>query len=270
LRELLKDRFAGLFHVAASTDHLSFLGFAEHFTAARREVDELRIALDRAKLLNAGDVHMSAFPMSLTAVPTFFDYSHSLALAFGLEDRLTAKLEVPKAGDIELTRKETEVLKGLVRFPELSDKALALRVKVSRQAVSKMRREFEREGLLRTLRIPSLRLLGFEMFITAFARFGPASPLRSRTEAFERLLRSTPTFFLASDDAEAIVIGTSKTYEEFAVLNTNLTKLFKERGLLADDPDVYVGLTATTEILRNCEFAPLVQSLRAPEPKSSR
>ena len=270
LRELLKDRFPDLFHVAASTDHLSFLGFAENFTAARRDVDELRIALDRAKLLNAGDIQMSALPMSLSALPTFFDYRHSLALAFGLEDRLAVKMDLSKAGDIELTRKETDVLKGLVRFPELSDKALALRVKVSRQAVSKMRREFEHEGLLRTLRIPSLRLLGFELFVTAFARFGPSSPLRSRTEAFERLLRATPTFFLASDDAEAIVIGTSKSYEEFAVLNSSLTKLFKERGLLSDDPSVYVGLTTSTEILRNCEFAPLVQSLRPPEPKSSR
>ena len=270
LRDLLKDRFPALFHVVASADHLSFLGFAQNYTAARKEVDELRTALDRAKLLGDGDVELSAFPMSLSILPAFFDYSHSLALAFDIEDRLSFKMDHAKSGDIELTRKETEVLKGLVRFPELSDKALAQRVKVSRQAVSKMRREFEGEGLIRTVRVPNLRLLGFELYITAFARFRPSSPLKARTEGFERLLRATPSFFLVSDEMEAVVIGTNRSYEEYSVLSSGLTKHFRERGFLADDPRVYVGLTAATEFLRNCEFGPLVQSLMPPEPKSSR
>ncbi|HYM40063.1 MAG TPA: helix-turn-helix domain-containing protein [Thermoplasmata archaeon] len=270
LRDLIKDRFPDLFHIVASSDQMSFLGFAHDYTTARRQVDELRLALDRSKLLGERDVTLSVFPMSLSILPAFFDYSHPLALAFGIEDRILLRMEHAKSGDIELTRKETEVLKGLVRFPELSDKALAQRVKVSRQAVSKMRREFEEEGLLRTVRIPNLRLLGFELYITAFARFTPSSSLRTRTDAFERLLRSSPTFFLVSDDAEAVVLGTSKSYEEFSVLNAGLTKHFKERGHLAGDPEVSVGLTGATEILRNCEFGPLVQSLMPPEPKSSR
>ncbi len=270
LREILKDRFPGLFHVVASTDHFSFLGFAHNYTAARKEVDELRASLDRAKLLGDGDVGLSALPMSLTIVPTFFDFSHPLALAFGIEDRFSVRMDHAKSGDIALTRKETEVLKGLVRFPELSDKALAQRVKVSRQAVSKMRREFEGEGLLRTVRIPNLRLLGFELYVTAFARFGPSASLKARAEGFERLLRSTPSFFLASDESEAIVIGTSRSYEEYATLNAGLTKHFQERGFLASDPQVHVGLTSSTDILRNCEFGPLVQSLTSPESKSSR
>lgn len=270
LRDLLRDRFPDLFHVVASADHLSFLGFARNFTAARKEVDDLRSSLERAQLLGEGDVDLSAFPMSLSILPAFFDYSHSLALAFGITDRPSFKMDHAKSGDIELSRKETEVLKGLVRFPELSDKALAQRVKVSRQAVSKMRREFEGEGLIRTVRVPNLRLLGFELYITAFARFGPGSPLRARTESFERLLRSTPSFFLVADETEAVVIGTSRSYEEYSVLNAGLTKHFKERNFLAVDPRVYVGLTASTEILRNCEFGPLVQSLMPPEPKSGR
>ena len=51
---------------------------------------------------------------------------------------------------------------------------------------------------------------------------------------------------------------------------TGLTKHFQERGYLQGDPAVYVGLTSATEILRNCEFGPLMQELTAPLPKSSR
>lgn len=270
LREALKDRLPSLFHVAASTDHMSFLAFAHDYTSARADVNELRQTLDRAKLLGGGDVMFSVFPLSLSIVPTFFDYSHALALAFDIEDRMTTKVEHAKVGDIELSRKETEVLKGLVRYPELSDKALAGRVKVSRQAVSKMRREFEDEGLVRTARIPNLRLLGFDLYVSAFARFAPSSTLKSRADAFDRLLRSSPTFFLVSDDAEIAVIGSARTYEQFSTLRSGLTKYFEEKQHLAGDPAVYVGLTSTTDILRNCDFGPLVQGVMPPEAKSSR
>lgn len=270
LREVLKDRLPSLFHVAASADNVSFLGFARDYTSARSEINELRQALDRTKLLGDGDVRSIAIPMTLSVVPSFFDYSHALALAFDIEDRMATKSDHSKVGDVELTRKETEVLKGLVRYPELSDKALAGRVKVSRQAVSKMRREFEDEGLLRTARLPNLRLLGFDLYVSAFARFTPSSTLKSRSEAVDRLLRATPTFFLASDDAEIAVVGAARTYEQFTTLRSGLTKHFEEKGHLSGDPDVYVGLTSTTEILRNCEFTPLVQGLTAPEPKSPR
>lgn len=270
LREVLKDHFPNLFHVVSSADQLSFLGFARDYTSVRAEIDELRVGLDKARLLGDGDVRFAVFPMALSTLPTFFDYSHALALAFGIEDRLAVRIERPKSLDAVLTRKETEVLKGLVRFPELSDKALAQRVKVSRQAVSKMRREFERDGLLRTARVPNLRLLGFELYITASARFTPSSPMRARSEGLDRLLRSTATYFLVSDDAEVSVFGAAKSYEQFSTLNVNLVKHFKERGYLTADPEVHVGLTSATDVIRNCEFGPLVQSLTSPEPKSSR
>jgi DNA-binding Lrp family transcriptional regulator len=264
LRELLKDRLPSLFHVVATSDHLTFLAFARNYTAARRDIDELRLGLDRAHLLGNGDVRFSALPLSVSAGPAFFDFSHTLALAFGIEDRVSLRVDHPKTGDINLTRKETEVLKGLVRFPELSDKALAQRVKVSRQAVSKMRHEFEAEGLLRTARIPNLRLLGFELYVSAFAQFGPSSTTKSRTEAYEHVLRLSPTYLLVSDDAEVVVLGASRSYEEFSVHRGFLTRQFGERTRLNGEPEIYVGLASGVEVLRNCDFGPLVQDLTTP------
>ncbi len=270
LREILKDRFPSIFHVTASSDHLVFLAFARNYTNLRRDVDDLRQSLDRYELLGDGDVHFTALPMTASVLPIFFDYSHALALAFGIEDRLAMKLEPARGGDVNLTRKETEVLKGLVRYPELSDKALAQRVKVSRQAVSKMRREFEADGLIRTVRLPNLRLLGFDLYVTAFARFSPSSTIRSRQDGVEKLLRVAPIFVVASDDAEGIVIGAAQSYEQFAILRSSLTKHFQERGFLSADPEVYVSLTNATEFVRNCDFGPLVQGLIEPETKSAR
>jgi len=120
------------------------------------------------------------------------------------------------------------------------------------------------------VRISNLRLLGFDLYITAFARFVPSSTLKTRADAVERLLKLAPVFFLMSDDAEIAVVGTSKSYEQFSTLRAGLTKHFQERGYLQGEPEVYVSMTSATEILRNCEFGSLVQDLTAPPPKSNR
>jgi DNA-binding Lrp family transcriptional regulator len=261
LREALKDRLPNLFHVTVSTDHMSFLAAAPNITELRRDTDELRLILDRTKLLGDGDLATIIFPMSLSVVPSFFDYSHALALAFGMDERVSFKPEYSPQGDVDLTRKETEVLKGLVRYPELSDKALAQRVKVSRQAVSKMRREFERQGVLLTVRVPNLKALGFELYVTSFAHFAPTAPVKARTEAIEKLLRLTPTFFFASSDSDAVLHAAARSYEQFSHLRSAIAKYHEERGFLRGDPSTYLALTSNLEILRNCEFAPLVASL---------
>ena len=260
IREFLKDRVPDLFHVSVSTDHLVFLAAEPSYTALRRDVDELRVGLERGKLLGLSDVGVSVFPMSLSIVPAFFDFSHVLALAFGLDNRVTAKLEHGKIGDLSLTRKEAEVLKGLVRLPELSDKALAQKVKVSRQAVSKMRREFEREGLVRTVRIPNIRLLGFDLFVSGFSRFRPLANLRARAEALEKTLRM-PAYFILSSDEESLVMGAAKNYEQFSALRGSIVRYQEEHGFLEGEPLVFLGLTGSTELIRNCEFGPLVQGL---------
>lgn len=261
LREALRERLPNLFHLTASTDHVTFLTAAPDYTTFRRDIDELRGILDKAKLLGEGDVRASVLPITLTALPVFFDYSHALALAFGMDDRVSFKPEFSKQGDVSLTRKETEVLKGLVRYPEMSDKALAQKVNVSRQAVSKMRREFEEEGIVHTARLPNLRLLGFELYVTAFARFTPSAAVRARQDIIEKLLRQSPTFFLAASDFETILIGAARSYEQFSTIRSSLARAHEERGFFAEDPIIYLALTNSMESLRHCEFASLVGAL---------
>jgi len=262
VREALRESLPNIFHVTASADHLAFLAMAPDYTQFRRDLDELRRVLEKVSLLGDGDVRTAVLPATLTILPTFFDYSHALALAFGLEDHTPFRPEFARQGDVRLTRKESEVLKGLVRFPETNDRALAHKVKVSRQAVSKMRREFEAEDVLRTIRIPNLKALGFELYVTAFARFSPTAVVRTRAPAIEKFLRQTPTFFLAASDAETIVLGAARSYEQFSTLRSSLTRYHEERGNFADDPTVYLALTNSMEILRHCEFAPLVGALK--------
>ena len=197
--------------MTASLDHFCFLGMAPDFSTWHRTYGDLRHALKRANLLGGTDIHVTLFPLSHSLLPNFFDYSHVLAVAFDLDDKVSFRSELEKGEPVTLTVKEREVLKGLVRFPELSDKALSGRGKVSRQAVSKMRREFHETGLLRTVRIPNVRALGFDLLAEAWARFAPGAGLKVRMDALERTLRLAPTSFLGSSDSDAVVFGAARS-----------------------------------------------------------
>ena len=264
LKESLEDRFPPIFHFAYSPDHFFLLANAPSYTAFRRDLEDLRGAMHKTGLLEGGLIDTVVLPVGLTAIANFFDYSHVLALAFGIDDGTSVSLQHPKVGDIELSRKETDVLRGLVRHPELSDKAVAQKIKASRQAVSKMRREFEAAGLLRTARIPNVRALGFELYLYAFPRFMSPATIRARTDAIEHTLSLTPHIFYATSNAESVILGTVRSYEHFSSLRGSIVKLYDEEGFLAREPAIQLGLVSMTEILRNCEFGPLVQMLREP------
>ena len=264
MREILEGRFPTIFHVAMSPDHFTFLGMAPDYTTSRRDLEELRTAMHRAGLSDTGLLSTTVFPVGLTVLGNFFDYSHALALAFGIEESPPVALHPGEVGDIELSRKETDVLRGLVRFPELSDKAVAGKIKASRQAVSKMRRTFEADGLLRTVRLPNVRALGFELFVSTFARFTPPATLKARADAIEKTLKVTPSFFYASCNMESVLFAAVKSYEHFSSLRSLFGKYYEERGFLAGDATIHIGLASMTDILRNADFSPAIQTLQGP------
>lgn len=264
LRDLMGDRFPTVFHLADAPDHFLFLAVAQDYTAFARDLEDLRYAMHKAGILDEAPLQTAVLPVGLTVIGNFFDFGQVLAIAFGMEERVPLRLEPEKVGDIELTRKETDVLVGLVRFPELADKAVAAKIKASRQAVSKMRREFEAIGLLRTAHLPNIRALGFELYGSVFSRFAPGATVAARRDGIERVLRSTPNFFHAASNSDAILLGAVRSYEHFSSLRATLSKYYADKGFFSGEPTIHLGLVSMTEVLRNCDFSPLVQSLKAP------
>src|SRR3989304_5426167 len=53
-------------------------------TASRRDLEDLRLALHKAGLLDDGTITTTIFPVGMTAIGNFFDYSHVPPLPFAL------------------------------------------------------------------------------------------------------------------------------------------------------------------------------------------
>jgi DNA-binding MarR family transcriptional regulator len=263
LRDLLGDRYPSVFHFVDAPDHFLFLAVSKDYTSFARDLEDLRVAMFKGGFLDDAPVSTVILPLGLALIGNFFDFSQVLSIAFGFDGKRPLRLEPAKVGDVELTRKETDVLVGLVRFPELADKAVAAKIKASRQAVSKMRREFEATGLLVTAHLPNVRALGFELYGSVVTRFAPGATIKARMDGIERVLRSTPNFFHAASNSDAVLLGAVRSYEHFSSLRMTLAKHYTDRGFFAGDPTIHLGLVSMTEVLRNCDFSPAVQTLRA-------
>jgi len=261
MREALGSKHPTFFHVIQAPDHFVFLAQAPTYTAFARDLEVFRASIQRAGLSDGMALQTAVFPLALTCLVNFFDFGRILSQAFGFEDSRGIPTKVEKVGDLELTRKEQDVLKGLVRFPEFSDKAVAAKIKASRQAVSKMRRDFHERGLLRTVRLPDLRALGFELVGAAFVRYPPQAGLKVRAAGIEKVARAAPLFFHAVSNSDAVMLGGIRTYEEVAKLRASLGQFAEEQGLAVAAPETAVGLASMTDIPRNCDFSAVVQML---------
>ena len=59
----------------------------------------------------------------------------------------------------------------LIQYPELSDSEIGTKVGVSRHTVSRLRRGFENNNLIRKINLPNLKKLGFEILTFFHIRF---------------------------------------------------------------------------------------------------
>jgi DNA-binding MarR family transcriptional regulator len=268
MRQAIEGRFPTIFHVLQAPDHFVFLGSAPDYTTLVREFDEFRAALDRVGLLREASVHLTVVPVALSILGNVFDFGRLIADGLGIPKPHSPATAVDSAAPIDLSRKETEVLKGLVRHPEMSDKAVAGKIHASRQAVSKMRREFQAEGLLRTVRIPNLHALGFELFGSVFTRYAPGATISARRAVIEKILAEAPVYFHATTNSESVLLGALRSYDQVSGLRTLFTGYAQAKGFPIGEPTILMGPANAIEILRNCDFSGAVQML--PEPGSRR
>ena len=74
-----------------------------------------------------------------------------------------------------LTRNEKKVLHGLVRHPTLNDRKLSKETGVKHSTITAIRRRLRDEEYFRTVRIPAMNMLGYELTVVGFGRFNPSA-----------------------------------------------------------------------------------------------
>ena len=153
------------------------------------------------------------------------------------------------------------MITGLINYPSLPDKSIAMKVNASRQAVSKIKKRFYRQGVLSMTNILDLAALDFEILVLAHSRFNPNTPLKERGRGVEMMINDIPQIMMVSGNYENVLLGGFYTYQEYNEIRTEIFKVYKYNNFFQGEPKVVLLPLKDLAYLRRHDYGPVVKYL---------
>ncbi|KAA0002453.1 MAG: hypothetical protein FE043_04135 [Thermoplasmata archaeon] len=200
------------------------------------------------------------FPFEVSKIYRFFYTPPLIKKHFELKFDDEEEMPLGKSKRIHLSEHEKRVFYGLINHPEESDKKIGEILNVSRHTVSKMRKKFEREGYFKTVRIPDLNKLGFEILAFYHIRYDPSNPPDFELDETKALLNEN-VIFMATRKFETVILGAYANYEEYKSDKVKKMQFLKSNKWVAKNPVIRTyGLSKST-IIKDLNFAPITRKI---------
>ncbi|MEM2899572.1 MAG: hypothetical protein QXT63_02165 [Thermoplasmata archaeon] len=158
------------------------------------------------------------------------------------------------------TKIQKKVFHGLVYYPDTLDNRIARKIGVTRQSVTKMRKRFESEGLLKSIRVANLKSLGFEILVLIHVKYNPKSPTAKRNDV-KKIWEELPIFFNVSTTLEGVMLAAAKNYRDYQQFMNKLIKFYKENEIIKEEPVTYLFAIEDMEMLKYHVYVPLVKKV---------
>lgn len=156
-----------------------------------------------------------------------------------------------------LTKNERTVLYGLTKYPNLNDRGLSDRTGVKHSTITAIRRRLHQEGYFRTVRIPAVSKLGYELAVVGYGRYNPSANGELRKRFLDTLKRENKGlyYFLTSPDF-FLFISASKNYTSFRRWAEKLEFEFSDTNLFCNSTKTWVVLPfGTARLVRHFDYS---------------
>jgi len=255
--------FDEIFFSAGVQDKGFSLSLAQDYARIGKINDIRTYTFGRCGLLEDEHPRMIVFPFDISKVYRFLDFAPLLKQNFQLDhlsDKSVITIDFSDNNQITFSNTEKKVYCMLIRFPELSDSKIGTKVGVSRHTVSRLRRDFEKNNLMRKINLPDLKKLGFEILTLFHIRFDPRnSPDMEKNDA--SLLMSDSTIFLASRMFEAFMLSVHVDYDDYNSNKTHVVQVLKENKWIAKDPLTRAYSLNELIFIKDFKFAPIAKKI---------
>ncbi len=252
------------FYEATESDQSISITMSRSLTDVRMGVQNLYNILAKFDLLDERGITSIYFPFKLAKIYRFFDFAPLLKRAFGLEvgeeetEFTTCFME---SKQVKLSQVEKQVYYGLIRYPESSDVAIANEISIGRHTVGNLRKIFEEEKLITTIRIPNVEKLGFNILALSYTKFNPKTPLEMRKKGIKMILRDFPNILMITSNLESVNLFVVRDFHEFQNAKDSIISYYKEKKYFAEEPIILNLSIPRMAIHKNFEFAPLVKKV---------
>jgi DNA-binding MarR family transcriptional regulator len=255
--------FDEIFFSVGEQDKGFSLSLAQDYATIGRINDIRTATFGERGLLEDEYPNMAIFPFDISKVYRFFDFAPLLKRSFDLDletGNIVRNVGFQNREDVVFSDTEKNVYCMLVKYPELSDSNIGREIGVSRHTVSRLRRRFEGDKLLRKATLPNLKKLDFEILTFSHIRFDPSNPPNiERDEAAS--LMSDSTILFVSRMFEAVMISIYADYDDYKGDRTSIMQILKENKWIAEKPVINTYSLSSLIFLKEFKFAPIAKKI---------
>jgi DNA-binding MarR family transcriptional regulator len=242
-----------------------YLGIGKNYSEMHSAIESVERVYRENDFIENKSPSYFFFPFEYSKIQNFFDFAPIIKHTFGVsikgDDDDMMPAEIPKTDITKLSNVEKRVLYGLIKYPDIPDSKIAENIAVTRQVVSKLKKSFEVDGLLKTLRIPNLRKLGFGIMAVSHFRHNPKIPLEKRGKGIKQLLAEYPQILMVSGNLDSMMINVCRDFAEFQELKSKTLAYFKKQEFILQEPRILVFSIPNITMISEHNYAPLVQKV---------
>jgi DNA-binding MarR family transcriptional regulator len=249
-----------IFSIMSRSTGLLF-NVAKNYAEANTNFEDLELYLTSHHLTDEAGWKRVIFPFQTSFFWNFFDFSPVFRYSYDIKRKFNLQEYSPiKENEIvRLSKKEKAVLFGLVKYPEHSDNSIADKFKISRQAVSNIKKRFIKEDLLSTRRILNFDHSGCTLLAFSYAFFGTRAPIHTRSEGLDYTMKSAPTIVGISSNFENVLFAAIKNYNEYEKMREKILSFYKTHQSMVRDPEVMLFPVEDIRYCKNPTFYQLLE-----------
>ncbi len=161
---------------------------------------------------------------------------------------------------VDLSKTEKAVLVDMVANPTNTDREIAESVKLSRQAVTRIRNRLTDDGMLTRICVPRLYRWGFEICAIAHPKFSLDVPWEKRLRTEPKAAVET-SFYSVSKADEAVSCYMVPKFTQYSERLESILGWYHKAKAFDDELEVTLFSLERTSELRNFDFAPAVRHI---------
>ncbi len=262
--ESFNDKLPEIVYSHTESDLGFSLGIAKNFTDMHQAIENIERVYREKDMIETTQQAYYFFPFENSLIFNFFDFAPIIKTTYNVKikgEEDTFPSEIPRTDLTKLSNIEKRVLYGLIKYPDIPDSKIAEKINVTRQVVSKLKKSFETEGILKTLKIPNLKKLGFEILAVSHYRHNPKTSLEKRSENIKKVLSDFPNILMITGNLESIMINVCRDFTQFQELKNKAHAHYKEHDLLIEKPEIMVFSIPNLKMMVEHTYAPLVKKI---------
>ena len=257
-QEIIQELGLNTFYAIQDGHSFFSLNISRNYTEAQNQIRSIEKEFQAKDYIDR--FNYIFLPFDLTINLFDFDYSLLLKNTFDIDDEWMFTLPgiLDTTGTVkDLRKSDIRILQNLIRYPDLPDTAIANELNATRQAVSRLRKKFEKEGVIRTIKVPNVKALGYELMVFSHQSHSPNLANRDMLGEIEGTIDTIPLVYVISTDLESFGLSIFTDFFQFQRMKEKLISAILKSGFITDSPKFVLFSIPNIKTISDLDFSRL-------------